>query len=135
MPQLQLPIFPVSSTPITSDLAFIKNKETREITYVYGTLPVFTHHEDDLKSFRMITSQFCVSGHAKQMDIVRAFGVNVKSVKRAVKKYREEGGPSAFYKKRNVRSSTVLTAPVCAKIQELLDAGENTAQIAIQLTL
>jgi transposase len=39
----------------------------------------------------MITAQFCVNGNAKQMDIVRAFGVTKISVKRAVKRYREQG--------------------------------------------
>jgi hypothetical protein len=41
MPQLQLPMFPVGVTPITSLLAFIK--EEGNITYFNGSLPVFSH--------------------------------------------------------------------------------------------
>jgi hypothetical protein len=48
-------------------------------------MPVFTHGEKDVATFRMITSQFCVSGYAKQSDIIRAFGVTSISVKRSVK--------------------------------------------------
>jgi hypothetical protein len=61
MPQLQLPMFPVGITPITSLLAFIK--EEGNITYFNGSLPVFSHKEEDTQSFRMITAQFCVNGH------------------------------------------------------------------------
>jgi hypothetical protein len=40
-----------------------------------GGATMFTHGEKDVATFRMITSQFCVSGYAKQSDIIRAFGV------------------------------------------------------------
>ena len=73
MPQLQLPMFPVGVTHITALLAFIK--EEGNITYFNGSLPVFSHLEEDIQSFRMITAQFCVNGHTQQMEIVRAFGV------------------------------------------------------------
>jgi hypothetical protein len=39
----------------------------------------------------MITAQFYTNGYVKQMDIVRAFGVTPISVKRAVKRYQEQG--------------------------------------------
>ena len=89
MPQLQLPAYPVGSTLITQDLSFEKRDD--QITYFYGTLPIFSHAPDDTASFRMITAQFYVNGYVKQMDIVRAFGVTPISVKRAVKRYQEEG--------------------------------------------
>ena len=38
-------------------------------------MPMVSHAETDVATFRMITSQFCVSGHVKQSDIIRAFGV------------------------------------------------------------
>jgi hypothetical protein len=86
MPQLQLPMFPMGVTPITALLAFIK--EEGHITYFNGSLPVFSHTEEDTQSFRMITAQFCVNGHTQQMEIVRAFGVTKISVKRSVKRKR-----------------------------------------------
>ncbi len=109
MPQLQLPIFSFGVTPITSLLAFIK--EDKNITYFNGSLPVFSHLENDIDSFRMITAQFCVNGHTQQMDIVRAFGVTSISVKRSVKLYREEGA-RGFYKQKNTRGAAILTHSV-----------------------
>lgn len=103
MTQLQLPIFPVGSTEVTHDLAFEKRDD--QVTYFYGTLPVFSHAESDIASFRMITAQFYLNGYVKQMDIVRAFGVSAISVKRAVKRFQEEG-PQGFYSdKKNTRDN------------------------------
>ena len=89
MVQRQLPMFPEGSIPVTHDLAV--EKRDGRVTYFYGTLPVFTHDENDDASFQMITAQFYTNGYVKQMDIVRAFGVTPISVKRAVKRYQEQG--------------------------------------------
>src|SRR5271154_4099902 len=90
MPQRHLPLFPAGVTHITNELAF--ERRDGKIAYFNGHMPVFVHAEDDVATFRMITSQFCESGYAKQSDIIRAFGVTSISVKRAVKLYREPSG-------------------------------------------
>jgi hypothetical protein len=89
MPQLQLPIFPDGVTHITNQLAL--RRQDGQVTYFNGHMPVFSHAETDIATFRMITSQFCVTGHVKQSDIIRVFGVTSISVKRSVKIYREKG--------------------------------------------
>jgi len=73
MVQRQLPMFPEGSTLVTHDLAV--EKRDGHVTYFYGTLPVFTHDENDDASFQMITAQFYTNDYVKQMDIVRAFRV------------------------------------------------------------
>jgi transposase-like protein len=125
MPQLHLPMFPTGVTHITSELAF--EKKDGCITYFNGHMPVFTHGEKDVATFRMITSQFCVSGYAKQSDIIRAFGVTSISVKRSVKLYREKG-TKGFY-------APVLVDSVVARIEELLAAGASEAEVAKKLGL
>lgn len=132
MPQLQLPMFSFGVTPITSLLAFIK--EDKNITYFNGSLPVFSHLENDIDSFRMITAQFCVNGHTQQMDIVRAFGVTSISVKRSVKLYREEGA-RGFYKQKNTRGAAILTHSVIEQVQQLLSEHEEVADIASKLNI
>jgi hypothetical protein len=102
MPQLQLPIFHEGVHAITPDLGY--RREGDQIAYMHGMMPVFLHATDDLASFRMIVSQFYINGNAKQMDLVRAFGIKPVTLKRWVKKYRE-GGPRAFFEnKRRPRS-------------------------------
>lgn len=130
MPQLQLPFYPAGSTEITQNLAF--EKRDGRVTYFYGTLPVFLHDEDDVASFRMITAQFYVSGHVKQAEIARAFGVSEISVKRAVKRFREEG-PQGFYTERKTRGPAVLTDEVLEQAQRLLDEGLEPSEVADRL--
>ena len=78
MAQLQLPIFPDGYTPINSLIGF--QKRDGWIYYFHGSLPVYSHAEDDYDSFRFITSELVVSGSVKQADIVRAFGVSKKTL-------------------------------------------------------
>ena len=132
MPQLHLPLFPSGVTQITDELAFWKKDGA--VTYFNGHLPVFTHPENDIATFRMITSQFCVNGRAKQSDIIRAFGVTSISVKRSVKIYREKG-PKGFYAPRVTRGAAVLVKPVVAEAEELFAEGASEAEVAEKLQL
>ena len=132
MPQIQLPIFPADCVDITPELAF-KN-EGGKITYFNGSMPVFSHDAHDIKSFRMITSQFYVNGNATQSDIAKAFGVSLISVKRAVKCYRTQG-IDGFYAPKNTRGPVVLTESVLQEIQSQLDNGVSVADVATALEI
>ena len=132
MPQMMLPIFPDGVVDLTPDLAV--QKEAGQIVYFNGMMPVFMHDEDDIQSFQMITSQFCISGIVKQADIVRAFGVTKDSVMRAVKRYRERG-PGGFYAPKKTRGAGVLTPGVMEEAQKLLDEGCGVPQVAAELGL
>ena len=131
MAQMVLPIFPKGVTMITSVLCF--EKRDGQIYYFHGNLPVFSHGEDDIKSFKMFTSQLIVNGSCKQVDIIRAFGVPPISMKRAVKLYREKGPPGFFEKKKTIKKPRVLTLPVLEKAQSLLDEGKNRFEVAQEL--
>jgi hypothetical protein len=132
MPQMLFPLFPAEATLINSQIAF-QRKEGR-VYYFNGPMPLFIHDVDDLRSFRMFTSQLIVNGNAKQIEIVRAFGVSLISVKRYVKKFREEG-IEGFYKKRASRGAHVLTSEVLRDVQALLDQGKGVAEISESLAL
>jgi hypothetical protein len=127
MPQLQLPIFPEGVTHITNQLVF--KKEDGQVTYFYGIMPVFSHAESDIATFRMITSQFYVNGHVKQSEIVRAFGVTSISVKRSVKIYQDKG-PKGFYAPRVTRGPAVLVEDVVSEIEGYLAGGATLADVA-----
>jgi hypothetical protein len=132
MPEPYLPLFPSGVVEIT-DLLAVK-KEGGEVTYFNGLTPVFRHPENDVATFRMITSQFCVTGCARQSDIIRAFGVTPISVKRSVKIYREKG-PSGFYTPRAARGAAVLVDTVIAEAEQLLSEGASEAEVAAKLEL
>src|SRR5258708_19682188 len=94
MPQMQLPIFPAGLKAITNEIAF--QCEWGKVVYFYGHLPVFQHEADDVRSFRLFTSQLIQQGTASQSDIVQAFGVPLITVKRYAKLLRQQGAQSFF---------------------------------------
>lgn len=132
MPQLQLPIFPPGLTFINRQIGF--EKKDGRIYYFHGLLPVFSHDEEDLESFRFITSQLVVGGNVKQADIVKAFGVSSISVKRSVKRLREQGA-RGFFKEKKGRSAHILTPEIQEKAQRLLYNGYNPSEVARRLKL
>jgi transposase len=134
MPQLQLPIFFDGVNPITNDLGYEKKDQT--ITYFCGSVPMFSHAEDDLDSFRAITSQLYINGNASQARIAQAFGIKEQALKRWVKRYRNQGGNKAFYQPRKSRGkATVLTPEVREKAQIRLDQGMGISQAAKELDI
>ncbi len=132
MPQLQFPFFPQGMTLINANIGFHRRGDT--ITCFHGHLPVFHHGVDDLRSFRMSTSQLYINGSAKQSEICRALGIAAINVMRGVKLYREKG-IAGFYQEPRRRGAAVLTGPVLVEVQWCLDQGEELAEIATRMHL
>ena len=130
MPQLLLPIFPDAVTPIKELLSV--GKQDGKVVYFHGVLPVFSHGEKDWATFRMITAQFIEQGHLRVVDVSCAFGVPALSVKRALKRYRQEG-PQGFYVPPRRRGPAVLTAGVLQQAQALFDGGQTVPSVAAEL--
>jgi len=130
VPQIQLPIFPTTSTAITDELAF--EQRDGQVYYFNGHLPVFIHAVDDIASFRFFTSQLIANGTATQGQISRAFGVPLITVKRMCKKLREHGA-SAFYKPPPPLKGHKLTPELIARAQVLLDEGCGVPAIGSEL--
>lgn len=132
MPQGQLPIFPEELTLINMRVGF--EKRDGVVYYFHGHLPLFHHDEDDLRSFRLITSQIVVSGIAKQMEIVRAFGISVISVKRYVKVFREKGA-AGFFAGRKAKSSHVITEQAVEEAEQLFREGATIPEVGRALDI
>lgn len=134
MPQLVLPLFPSSVTFINQSLAFCC--ADNQVYYFYGNMnPVFTHAKDDINTFKMIVSQFYVTGKATQAEICRAFGLPAITLKRSVKLYRESG-PSGFYGKTSTpRGPTILTDEKIIEIENLLNEGNEPKVVAQMLNI
>lgn len=132
MAQLQLPVFPHGVTLLSADLGVCCRHG--RVSYFYGTLPVFTHDEKDVQSFRLFTSQLYLDGKIKQADLVKVFGVSAISVKRAVKLY-QTAGPGGFWRARPRRGPSVLTPEVLKNAQEQLDQGRGLKEIAGELKI
>jgi prepilin-type processing-associated H-X9-DG protein len=128
--QALLPLIPDGASSINDRISVIR--ENGRWAYFLGVAPIFDHPEEDRRSFRMFTAGLVCQGSCKQSEIVRTFRVSVNSVKRSVKKYREEGIAS-FFQPRKGRGATVLTDEVLAQAQGLLSCGSSRSEVAVQL--
>jgi hypothetical protein len=127
-----LPIFAEGVTNITPEIGY--QLKDGKVFYFNGHLPVFSHEQGDLPTFRLWTSQLIVNGNATQVQIVKAFGVPLVTVKRYVKLYRQTG-PKGFYAVPRTRSASKLTPEMRAQMQALLDAGRSVSEAARELKL
>ena len=128
MPQLQLPIFPAGVTEINSRIAV--QKEAGRVCYIHGHLAVFQHEEQDVRSFRMFTSQMIVNGTVKPKEIVKAFGVPSITVKRYVKVFRDHGAKGFYENKPRRSSASVLKGEVLERARALLEEGRSIPEVA-----
>lgn len=133
-PQMFIPIFATGTVHINPYLAY--QKEDGRVYYFNGhAMPVFSHAENDVKSFKMIVSQFCVHGNATQAEIIRAFGIPSITMKRAVKTFRTRGPEGFFVRSSPKRKPRVLIPEVITEVQKLLDIGSSPREIADKLGL
>jgi hypothetical protein len=131
MPQMQLPMFPAGVTEINSRIAV--QKGAGKVFYIHGHLPVFQHEEQDVRSFRMFTSQMIESGTVEPKEIVRTFGVPMITVKRYLKLYREQGSKGFYAAKARQSSASVLRGEVLERARQLLDEGRSVPEVAAEL--
>jgi transposase len=128
---MQLPIFPAGVTEINRQIAVAKEAGT--VYYLHGHMPVFRHAENDVRGFRMFTSQMIVNGTVKPKEIVQAFGVPMVTVKRYVKVFREQGANGFYAVKPRHSSASVLKGEVLQRAQQLLDEGQGVPEVASEL--
>ena len=132
MPQALLPLIPDGATQVNDRISVVQ--QHGQWTYCCGVHPVFEHGEEDRASFRMFSAQLVCQGSCRQAEIIQTFGVSKNSVKRSVKKYRDEGIES-FFRPRRTRSSNVFTPEVVARAQELLYRGGSPSEVAEELDI
>jgi transposase len=131
MPQMQLPMFAAGVTEINSRIAV--QKEAGKVFYIHGHLPGFQHEEQDVRSFRMFTSQMIESGRVEPKEIVKTFGVPMITVKRYLKLYREQGSKGFYAAKARQSSASVLRGEVLERAQQWLDEGRSVPEVAAEL--
>jgi len=126
--QLILPLFPFD-TKMISGLLGVREVD-QMVHYIANGLPVFSHGVEDIQSFRFVTSNFIHQGLCGQSDIARSFNIPIGSVKRNLKKFREEGEAAFFSEDKRRGHSHKIRGSVLERIQKKLDKGQSTNSIA-----
>jgi transposase len=118
-------------TEINSQIAV--QKEAGTVCYIRGHLPVFQHPEQDVRSFRMFTSQMIDTGTVKPKEIVETFGVPMVTVKPYVRLYRDHGAKGFCAPQPRHSSASVLKGSVLEQAHRLLDEGRSVPEAAADL--
>ncbi|MEO5365851.1 MAG: helix-turn-helix domain-containing protein [Magnetococcus sp. WYHC-3] len=133
IPQPILPLIPAGSTQINDSVGVCR--EDQQWIYCIGVQPFAVHAPSDRQSFYLTVAQLIATGTCRPCEIVRCFGVSKRSVLRAVQRYRQSGAAAFFVTPRRGRGGTVLTTPVLAEAQRLLDEGKDKAAVAASLQI
>jgi hypothetical protein len=127
MPQIQLPFFPEGLSYINSNIG-VKTEDDM-VCYFNGSMNIYEHHKDDIKSFRYIISQMIVLGNARQVEIRDVFNVSIEGVKRSAKIYREEGIQGFLVNRRVVKKPRLLKGQMIIDAQSMLNALKTPREI------
>ncbi len=131
--QLLLPRY--QDTPVhVSDAVSVVRRDGM-VWWFHQGMPLGSHADSDVASFRHQSSMLCDGGACKLVEIERAFEVSAISVKRALKQYRAGGVRSFFERKRTAREGPVMTPARLREVQSLLDQGLSDLQIGERLGL
>ena len=127
------PTLPNGST-IISDVVVVENLNGTW-TYSVYLWPIYTHEHSHRAQFRYIAATLINAGLCKQVEIVRAFGVDRKMLGRAQQQLRERGAASFFQKRPGRKGGTVLGEERLKQAQQLLNEGLSRAQVSAELEI
>lgn len=129
MAEQLLPKFSSKPAYLTNDISVAC--QNGMVVYFVGLLPIFSHAEKDIASFKMITSSLYMNNHITQIQIADFFEVSIRGVKRACKQFKEFGAGS-FHRKPSPRKrqATIFTDEFVEIVQEMFEEGFTKEEIA-----
>lgn len=127
MQQLIMPLIPSGATEINEKVSIFE--EASMIHYFVFGVPIFEHHIKDRTGLKIAIGMLVNKGYCRNCEVVKHFAVSKSSVKNWVRRYSEKG-VSAFSVSGKISTSPVLTEPVKAKAQELLNDGLSRSEVA-----
>ena len=130
---VKVPTLATGSTMI-SDVVCVENLNG-VWTYSVYLWPIYTHEQSQRAQFRYIAATLINAGLCKQVEIVRAFGVDRKMLGRAQQQLRERGTESFFEKRTGRKGGTVLNEERLTQAQQLLNEGLSRAEVSAQLQI
>lgn len=126
--QLQLPLYP-NETKLISQSVGVYRKDGI-VQYIVNGLPVYAHPEEDLNSFRFITSNFIAQGLCRKVEVQRCFGVSEDSVSRYYKKFKTKGTEGFFGPDARKGKAYKICGELRKRIQKKLENEQSVNSIA-----
>lgn len=132
MPSYNSPIFTPGTNMINAQLSF--DSKDGYITYFNFCTPIHRHPIDDIKTFRLFVCSLCSIGSCRPCEIVKAFGINERTLMRDLELYRTEGS-AGFFKTIKRGGPRIITEEVKPEIERLLAEGGSIKEVAEELEI
>ncbi len=126
--QMQLPIFPRQTKLISASWGLLEKDDM--VYYLHNGDPVYTHHKNDINTFRFVTASLIVNYSCRASDLSKVLGFSVRNLNRYAKRLRSEGTSSFFNPVDNRGKCYKMTSEKLKKAQELLDNELSNVKIA-----
>lgn len=126
--QMQLPIFPQSTTLVNGSVGFFEKDDF--VYYLHNGSPIYCHQKDDLNSYRYITANLVVTNLCSPSQLARSLGVNSRNIQRYAKALREKGSDWFFKREAKRGDAHKLTAEKLHQVQTMLDESCAVAEAA-----
>ena len=131
--QMQLPIFP-SSTKLFSATWGIFQKDD-SVYYLHNGSPVYTHHKDDINTYRYITATLIVNNSCSARELSSVLGVSVRNFERYAKRLRAAGADAFFNPIDNRGRCHKMTPEKLSEAQKYLDLGYSQQKTGKQINV
>jgi hypothetical protein len=119
--QMQLPIFPRSTKLLSATWGVFQKGDS--VYYLHNGSPVYTHHKDDLNTYRYVTANLIVNNSCCATKLSAVFGVSARNFQRYAKRLRA-GGSDAFFNLIDNRGRChKMTPDKLTAAQKYLDLG------------
>ena len=119
---LLLHLHPAGAVRVNEDLSFVSTGG--ETVWFVSLLPICRHASDDKRARRRRLGELAAVGAATPAQLARACGLSKRTVERARKLWEREG-EAGFYKPRQPRPFTAVSAEIKQVAEAALAAGES----------
>ena len=126
--QMQLPIFPRQTRLLSPSWGVFQKEDS--VYYLHNGSPVYTHHKDDLNTYRYVTATLIVNKSCRASDLSRVFGVSVRNFQRYAARLRKDGSDAFFNPVDNRGKCYKMTSAKLEEAQRYLDKGYSQVKTA-----
>jgi hypothetical protein len=119
--QMQLPIFPSSTKLLSATWGVLQKGDS--VYYLHNGSPVYTHHKDDINTYRYVTATLIVNNSCCATKLGAVFGVSVRNFQRYAKRLRASGADAFFNPIDHRGRCHKMTPDKLTAAQQYLDQG------------
>jgi hypothetical protein len=131
--QMQLPIFPRSTKLLSATWGVLQKGAS--VYYLHNGSPVYTHHKDDINTYRYVTATLVVNDSCFATNLSAVFGVSARNFQRYAERLRASGADAFFNPIDNRGRCHKMTPAKLTEAQKYLDLGYSQQRTGKQINV